>query len=108
MKDCQTGLNRSGKEELMKQEQNLKTISMKVSPIAWERFSKGAEDRKISKRQAFDDLVYRDYYISRQEVTMSMVNLMDGIGGLEGNCDRALYMRLKEEGERLCRLLSIN
>ncbi len=89
----------------MSNENKTKTVSLKVNVRDWEQFNDTAKKRGISKSRLFSDFVYANCYIDKQEVIMEVVNLMECINVLRGECDS--YKDLREAGGKLCRSLLI-
>lgn len=91
----------------MSDEQKTITVSLKVNKKTWGLFSDKASELGISKSQLFNNMVYMNCWISRQEVTEKAVNCMECCKRLTENFDLELAKEVRKASEDLCQLLLI-
>ena len=91
----------------MNEEQKTITVSLKVNRRTWELFSKTASERGVSKSRLFSDMVYKDCWIDRREVTGKAVTCMECFRQLAENGDLESAKAAGKAGEELCQSLLI-
>ena len=91
----------------MNEEQKTISVSLKVHRRTWEMFSETASERGVSKSRLFGDMVYKNCWIDRRDVTEKAVICMEHFKRLAENGDLESAKAAGKAGEELCQSLLI-